>query len=232
MVAATQEHSQERRAAGTIRNQLIRLAPLTGLVFVVLFLVAIFATPSTPNSDASTEKVVTFFTAHRTGQMVTAFLFWYAVLFALFFATALRSYLRAHEGSDGLLMLGFVGMALFVISLAILAGLLYSAADVPSKITPAAEQALNVLQDDLFPPLLIGLAAFMFGNGLAIIQMKALPKWLGWVAILLGLGALVPPISWFAILGLPAWILIVSVLVYLRQGRPTVSVETHPASAS
>ena len=84
---------------------------------------------------------------------------------------------------------------------------------------PAAEQALNVLQDDLFPVNFVGLAAFMFGNGLAIVKSKALPQWLGWVAIVIGVLSVAAPIAWFSLFSLLGWTLVASILVYLRQGE-------------
>jgi len=210
-----------------MRGQLSRLAPLSGVVFAVLFLILFFAFPDSPDSDASAAKVVSFFTDHGDSQSALAFMLWYAMLFAVFFGAALRSYLRRRGGSDGLIALGFLGMGFFALATSILGGFLFAAADVPTKISPAAEQALNVLQDDLFAPVFVGVALCMIGNGLAIVlaEVKALPRWLGWVALLIGLVAIVPPVSFFSLFGLVGWALIVSVLVYLREG------ESAPAAA-
>jgi hypothetical protein len=80
----------------------------------------------------------------------------------------------------------------------------------PRKISPAAEQALNVLQNDVFFALLVGTGVFLIGNGLAIVATRALPKWLGWVAVPLAVIA-VTPLGWFvAIFALPIWAVIVS----------------------
>ncbi|MGZ4416455.1 MAG: hypothetical protein ACXVRZ_19105 [Gaiellaceae bacterium] len=200
-----------------------RLAPLSGLVVVALIVVVIFFLPSSPSSDASAAKAVSFFTAHRHSQMAIAFLVWYAMFFAVIFGAALRSYLRNRGGSDTLVNLGFIGMGFLALAFSIAVALLYAAADVPAKISPSSEQALNVLQNDLFPPVFVGIALFMFGTGLAIVRatVKALPTWLGWFALLTGLVAVVPPFSWFSLFGLLVWMLIVSILIYLREGRPT-----------
>jgi hypothetical protein len=205
-----------------MRGQLGRLAPLSGLVMVAVLLVAFFGLPSSPSSSASAAKAVSFFTTHRRSQLAIAFLVWYAVFFAVIFAAAVRSYLRSRGGSAMLLDVAFLGMGFFALAFAIAAGLLYAAADVATKISPSSEQALNVLQNDLFPPIFVGIALFMFGNGLAIVraQVKALPTWLGWFALLIALVSVVPPISWFSLFGLFIWTLIVSILVFLREGGP------------
>lgn len=205
-----------------MRGQLSRLAPLSGVLFVALLLVAFFALPSSPDSKASAAKAVSFFTAHRHSQFAIAFLVWYAMFFAVIFAAALRSYLRDRGSSETLINVAFLGMGFVALAFSIVAGLLYAAADVPTKISPSAEQALNVLQNDLFPPIFVGIALFMFGAGLAVVRAKPkpLPTWLGWVALLIALVAVVPPFSWFSLFGLWGWTLIVSILIYLREGKP------------
>src|SRR5262249_39666993 len=160
--------------------------PVVGVVYAVLFLVAFLAGGSTPDSDASAQHAVSSFVSNRTQDRVSVFLIAYASLFAMFFAAALRSYLKARSLGDGLIALGFSGMIIYVVGALTLVGLEYAAADVPAKITPAAEQALNVLQDSVFFAFLVGTAIFLVGSGLAIVASGALPKWLGWIAVPLG----------------------------------------------
>jgi hypothetical protein len=183
---------------------------------------------STPDSNASAQKAVSSFVSNRTDDRVTVFLIAYATVFGLFFATALRSYLKARSEDDGLITLGFSGMVIFVVGALTLVGTEFAATDVPAKISPAAEQALNVLQNDVFFALLIGAGVFLIGSGLAIVASAALPIWLGWVAVLLGVIALTP-LGWaVALFALPIWTLIVSVLMFMRQEAPVAA----PAAAT
>ena len=200
-----------------------RWAPVTGVVFAVLFVVAIVAGPNTPDSDASAQDAVSSFVAHRTHDRVSLFLIAYAAVFALFFAAALRSYLKARSQGDGLIMLGYSGMIIFVVGALTLVGMEFAATDAPGKISPAAEQALNVLQNDVFFAFLVGTGIFLIGSGLAIVASGALPKWLGWIAVPLAVIA-VTPLGWFvAIFALPIWALVVSVLTFMRQGAPAAA---------
>ena len=196
-----------------------RWAALTGVPFAVLYLIAVFATGSTPSSNATAQHAVSFFTAHRTGQRVSTFLIAYAVIFAVFFGASLRSYLKARSDGDGLITVGFSGIVIFAVGACTLVGMTFAAADVPGKISPAAEQALNVLQNDTFFAFLGGTAIFLIGNGLAIVASGALPAWLGWIALPLAVAA-VTPIGWLvAIFVLPVWVLIVAVLMFLRSAQ-------------
>jgi hypothetical protein len=110
------------------------------------------------------------------------------------------------------------------------AGLNFAAADVPLKVSAAAEQALNVVSNDVFFALLGGAFLFLMGYGLAILTTATLPRWLGWVAIPLAVLA-VTPIGWFVLIfALPIWVLIVSVLVFLRQGVESSAAAPAPAA--
>ena len=204
-----------------MRGRFARLAPLSGLLFVVLVVIAFFAFPSSPNVGASAVKAVSFFAAHRRSQLAIAFFVWYAMLFAVIFGAVLRSYLRSRGGSGLPADLGFAGMVFFAVAFSVAAAFLYAAADVATKISPDAEQALNVLQNDIFPVFLVGIAILMFGNGLAIVRSRAkpLPTWLGWAALVIALVAVVPFISFFALFAFLIWMVIVSVLIFMREGK-------------
>lgn len=209
-------------------KNLARWAPLTGVVFAVLVLLGFLVGSSTPDSDASAQQAVSSFMSHRTHDRVSVFLIAYATVFALFFAASLRSYLKARSEGDGLITLGFSGMVIYVVGALTAVGMEFAATDAPAKISPSAEQALNVLQDDVFFALLVGAGIFLIGNGLAIVGGAVLPKWLGWVAVPLAVLA-VTPLGWFvAIFALPIWALIVSVLMFMRQEAPVAA----PAAAA
>jgi hypothetical protein len=204
-----------------------RWAPLTGVVFAVLLFVGAMVGGNSPDSDASAQHVVTYFTAHRGSQQAGMFLIVYSVVFGLFFGAALRSYLRDRLGGDGLSMLGFAGMIVLATSAGVISGLDFAASDVPGKISPAAEQALNVLQNDVFFGMLVGLGVFLLANGFAIAtNAVSIPRWLGWAAVLFGVVALTP-LGWISLIfALPIFSLVVGVLMFLRQGA------TAPAAAA
>jgi hypothetical protein len=205
-----------------------RWAPLTGVAFAVLLFVGANVSGNTPNSDASPQKVVAYYESHRGGQHASTFLIVYSLVFGLFFAAALRSYLRGRSTEAGLIGLGVSGMTVLAVSGATLAGISFAATDVPGKISPTAEQALNVLQNDVFFGLLIGAGLFLIGNGLAIVKSVALPRWLGWAAVLFGVVALTP-IGWISLVfALPIWSVIVGVLMVIRQSAPAPT----PAAAT
>jgi hypothetical protein len=201
-----------------MRDTWNRLAPLTGVVAAGALFSSFWFGGSSPDTDASPAKVAAYFTAHHQGQKAAALVLVYGALFALFFGAALRSRLRS-AGSDGPAALAFGGIVLFAVGVTTFAGLTFALADVPSKIDPTALQALNVLNNDMFFAFLAGMAAFMLGNGLAIVRSRVLPRWLGWAAIMIGVVAATPA-GWFAFFGFLGWTPIVSVLLVVREREP------------
>jgi hypothetical protein len=78
---------------------------------------------------------------------------------------------------------------------------------------------LQALWDNDFMPLALGTGLFLLASGISTVRHGALPKWLGWIAILLGIVAFTP-IGFASAAAAAVWILIVSVLLALRA-RPT-----------
>ena len=84
-------------------------------MFAVLLLAGFLAGGSTPDSDASAQEAVSSFMSHRTHDRVSVFVIAYATVFGMFFAAALRSYLKPRTDGDGLITLGFSGMVIDVV---------------------------------------------------------------------------------------------------------------------
>jgi hypothetical protein len=197
-------------------------APLTGLLFVGLTLAGVAMSNNTPSSDASGTSVIAFYEAHRNSQRVSDILLVFASLFLVFFAGSLRGYLRRTPAAEAASALVPVGAALLAVGLTVVSGIDYALADVPSHLGAGAAQALNVLDNDVFFTVLVGGGVFGIASAVAILRGATLPKWLGWVAVVLGI-AMVTPAFWLAGIVLFVWVLIVSTLIYLRSGSTTAT---------
>lgn len=207
--------------------RLARYAPLTGVVFAVLTFIAFFSGGETPDANASPAKVIVYYTQHRSEIETSAVLVAFAFLFAVFFAGALAGYLRRNGASAGLTGLVIGGAVLMAVGAGILAGVEYGLAHNLHYVGAQTAQTLNILNNQLFLPLVIGGCVIGISSGLAILATRSLPAWLGWVAIVLGIAAAIPPIGFFALLVLLVWTLAVSILVYMRTG----AAEPEPARA-
>jgi hypothetical protein len=76
-------------------------------------------------------------------------------------------------------------------------------------------QSLQALWDNDFLPIMLGVLAFLWATGISVIRSGALPKWLGWVMILLGIVG-VTPIGFVAAIGSAILVLVLSILLSLR----------------
>jgi hypothetical protein len=196
-----------------------RLAPLTGAVFVVLAVVAVFASgEETPKASVSATKVVSFYSEHHSALERGAILFALTFLAFVLFSGSLRSYLRRTSGCEGLAAMVLAGAILMAVGALGGTGIEYGIAHNLHDLSPEAVKTLNFISAELFLPVLAG--GFIFGMcaGLAILRGADLPNWLGWVAVLLGIAAIVPPASFIALGVLVIWSLVVTILMYRRSG--------------
>ena len=196
-------------------NRLSRLAPLTGALFSVLGLAAFLSSHTPPGVSASGSSVIVFYKAHSSGQQSSDLLWAFAWIFLLFFAGSLRSYMRRTPETEGLSALLLAGAAVMAAGGATYFGFDYTLAVSADHLQPAAAQALNLLALKLVFPLAVGGCVFAVASGVAILRGAPLPKWLGWLAIVIGI-ALASPAAVVALIVVFVWVAIVSVLVWHR----------------
>jgi hypothetical protein len=194
-----------------------RLAPLTGVVTVALIVVAFAIGGSTPEEHDSAAKVQAYYTAHHDKHSALAFIVAIAVPFLLFFASSLRHDLRRIGGTGQLANSAFGGGVLAAAGFAILATVHLALANAAESVTTlSTTQTLNVLDNNDFIPAAAGLAVLVFAAGAAAVRHGGLPKWLGWLGIVIGIVAFTPA-GFVAFLAAGLWILIASIL--LTQAR-------------
>jgi hypothetical protein len=198
-------------------NSLRRLAPLTGIPFAVLLAYSFFGAPSSPSVKDSGAQVLAHYQAHHTGHIVGDLIGGLAIVFFLFFITYLRTYFRSYEGGDGLSLAAYVGGIFIAIGGALFSCIDFALASDRNHLTPAGANVLNVMNDSFFVPFEIGLIVFALCTGLTIIATGALPKWMGWLFVVIGVVAF-SPIGFFGFFVIMLWSIVVSIMLYRRQG--------------
>jgi hypothetical protein len=191
------------------------LAPLTGVAFVVLAVLAFVISGETPDSNDSPQKVLSFYQDNDTEQIWASAVLAWSTVFLLFFVGILRSLLHAAEGGIARLSaVAFGGGIVLAIGILSFAGFTFGLADAADDgLTPQAAQALNVLNTDFFFPVAAGLGTLMIATGIVSIRSRALPAWLGWAALVIGIVA-VTPLGFFAFLVFGIWTLVTSVILW------------------
>ena len=202
-------------------NRVAPLAPLCGIAFVLLLIAAfIFVEGETPELDDPASKVVSFYHDDQGQHIAAAILVSLAALFLAVFVSSLREYLRVDGvDSDFWPTVSLVGGTVAVAGLLVAVGIHFALIDGGDKnISPDAMVALNALDNDDFFAFALPLGIMLFGAGGAILKTgAALPKWMGWAAIVL-LILFFTPVG-FAAFGLSGiWIIIASVLMYRHAG--------------
>jgi len=204
-----------------------RLAPLTGVIAVAI-IVAVFAIGGeTPEPEDRAVKVRAYYIKHHDKHAALAFILAIAIPFLLFFVSSLRRDLRRAGGTGQLANAAFAGGVLAAVGFGVLASVHLALAESAAHArTITTTQTLNVLDGNDFIPAAAGIAVLVFAAGASAIRHGGLPKWLGWVGIVIGVVAFTPA-GFFAFLAGGLWVLIVSVL--LTRSRSGAGSAAEPA---
>ena len=178
-------------------ERMSRLGPLTGVVFSLLAIAGFATAQKPPGAKAGGAQVVAFYQVHGSNQKVADLLLMLAFAVFLFFAGALREHLRRTPGTEGLGAVLLAGAAVLTAGAALFFGCDFALASAPADLAPAAAQALNVLALYLVLPVMAGgfsCSAWRERPGRSL-RWAPLPRWLGWVAIAIGVGLATPALD-------------------------------------
>jgi len=192
------------------------LAPLTGVAFVVVGIISFLISGEPKSADEPVKEIVNFYVDKKDSVQISAIAGVVAGLFLIFFGAYLRKVLRAAGGEgETLSLVSFIGLVLVALGFAIDGTISFALAEAAEDIDPVAVQSLQALWDNDFLPIMLGVLAFLWATGISVIRSGALPKWLGWVMIPLGIVG-VTPIGFVAAIGSAILVLVLSILLSLR----------------
>ena len=130
--------------------------------------------------------------------------------------------LRAAGGRGRLAAAAFGGGIVLAAGVGVGATVQLAAAEAGGHATTlGVTQTLHVLNDNSYVPLGAGMGVLVLASGLAALRYGGLPRWLGWVAIVLGIAAFTPA-GFFAFVASGLWLIATAVVMYL-QGPPAAS---------
>jgi hypothetical protein len=201
---------------------LSKWGPLSGALSGLLVVVSLATGSNTPDSNQAGAQVIGWYTANHNQRIVSDLLAGLAMLFLIAFAAVLAQYVR--RGERWIAGGALAGAVCAAIGLTSTLGFDLVLATDTKNLTPGSAQTLNLLQNEFFLPLVLGIALFAILGGLAVVAGRILPAWMGWVLFAVGIAALIPPVSWFALLATLLWVLAAGIWLTL-QGPPAVEVE-------
>jgi hypothetical protein len=192
------------------------LVPLTGVGFIVLGIVSFIVGGEPKSADDPLREIVSFYVDNKNSVEAGAFIGVAATVLLVFFGAYLRRFLRAAAGEGEMLsIVSFVGIAIVAVGFAIDTTILIALSESADDINPVAVQSLQALWDNDFVPLALGVLLFLWGTGLSVIRSGVLPKWLGWLMIVLGVVGLTP-IGFVSAIGAAILVLALSILLSVR----------------
>jgi hypothetical protein len=196
------------------------LPMLAGVVFVALTVAAFAIGGETPSFDDSAEKVLDFYKDNKDSQFIASFLLMFSVPFAAIFVAHLHSLLRWSSPRRAWTTMAALGGG------ALVAGFLACAA-IHLALTEAVDndfglesvRALHALDNDAWPLFAGPMFVLLIGSGAALLASTAMPRWLGWTALAIGILGFTPA-GFFMFLASGLWILAASIVGYSRLKAP------------
>ena len=207
---------------------LTRWGPLAGVLSAVMFVVSFITGSSTPGSDQSGAQVISWYTAHHTGQILSNLFVGLAMALLVAFAVALAG--RVRRGERWVAVGPVAGAVCLAVGLTAALGFNLVLALDTSHLTAASAQTLNLLQNDFFLPFVLGVVLFGILGGLAMVAGRMLPAAMGWVLFAVGVVALVPPLVLVRLLGTMLWVLIAGIWLTVQQPPAVRPAPSPPAS--
>jgi Domain of unknown function (DUF4386) len=195
------------------------IAPATGVLFVVLF-VAIFVLigEGQDASEKTAQEIADHYKDNDVKETAAALLMGLAGIVSLFFGGWLRRVLRDAEGPDGILSaVAFGGAVVFSAGAAVAGSIHLVLPDLADDIDPVALQAVNAIDFDMFMFFPVGIGTMLIAAGISAIRHGSLPKWLAWLGIVVAV-LFATPAFFVGFIGIPLWILIVSIMGIMRSG--------------
>lgn len=206
------------------------LAPLSGIVFVVLLIVGFAVAGEPPDlEDDGVQEVIDFYVDNKDQQYMHAVLVSLAGFFLLVYGAYLRKVLHDAEGPAGFLsIVPLAGLIILMTGAAIDATIGIALAEHADDVEPSAIEALAALWQNDFVPFSMGMLTFLLAMGISIVRHGALPKWMGWIAIVISFTAASPAFPVAAIGAL--LLIIISGVIFARRERAAMGPATPGAA--
>jgi hypothetical protein len=198
-----------------------RLIPLSGIAFVVLVLLDVIAFGgSTPASDSSPAKLVSYYDEHEGKQVLTAFVLAACVPLLALFGVYLASVLETASGASIWSRLLTLGTAVASAMILLAAFIHFALTDAANHVRGDGIRALAYLDGDGWIAWNAALGVMMLGAaGAVLAARRVLPRWLGWAALVLGIALFIPFADFFGLLLTLLWLAAVSIMLW-RSERP------------
>ena len=198
-------------------------APLSGIAFLVLLAAGALYGGKPPSEKGleSPELLAAAYVTQADRLSVAVFVMGVSLVFLVYFGSVLKTALDAGSAATGCLSrAAFAGVIIFAVGAAtdftVMLAMVEGAKD---KVDPLVIQTLSTYFENDWVPFAVGILTLTSASAISIVKYGGAPKWLGWLAALVAVVGLIPPIGWLALPGAGIWILLASIMLTLQAGK-------------
>ena len=195
-----------------------RWSPVSGLLYVVLFVIAVVTTPDTGETNREILEHYADEGNRRNDIILTALLAPAALAF-VWFASHLRSLLAAAAPRSALPTLalgaGVASAALLLVAAATFGSISFTYEEGDFELDPNTARLVGSIGYGVFVGSMWMAGLVVLATSLVALRTRVLPAWLAWLGLLVTL-ALAFAFAFFPVFALLAWVAIVSVVLLAR----------------
>lgn len=190
------------------RRTLVVLASIYLVSFVVMM-----ATSTDRKPDADPAKILATYDTTLAQARVQTFALMALCGLLVFLGAAIRSALvrGGRSWTADVVLAGFALLAMTYAGFGVTTMVLYHAVDIGN---PTLVSAANLLDTTNFLPAMPALMSILIGTGVTTLKNRALPTWLSWVSIVLGVMAPLGPGGFAPFMLLPVWAVVVAATLH------------------
>jgi hypothetical protein len=194
------------------------MGPLGLAILILLFVGFGPLSGKNPGENASGTSVVSYYNTHQGQGWAQLYVIALGLALLVLFVSQLRRVLRGAEDKGGPLpSVVYAAGILFAGGLIASGGVDHMALLLAAHNHQAAiAQNLNFVSANNELPLIFGMALLTLATGVAILTRSALPKWLGWVSIVIGVVCVAGPIGFFGVLAGGVWLPVLGFVIGAR----------------
>jgi Domain of unknown function (DUF4386) len=192
--------------------------PISGIVFVVLVLIAILVAGDDPGD--TNREIIEYYQddGNRNTQFTIFVLLGLGALLFLVFLASLRTALRRAEGEPGTFSAfafgaGVTSAALLLAANASFVAIAEATGDDDFRLDPNQARLTENIGYTLFVSSLAAAGLMIVAASIVAIRTGVFPSWLAWVGLVIALALIVVGFAFVPLFGLLAWVLVVSVLL-------------------
>jgi len=200
-----------------------KFAPLSGLAFLVLVIAGGLYGGKPPSEKGlkTAEELTAAYVTQGDKLSIAVFVMGVGLVFLVYFGSFLKTTLDTGTAETSCLSrAAFAGVLVFVVGAATDFTLMVAMVEgAKNKVDPLVIQTLSTYWENDWIPFAVGIILLTSASAISILKYGGAPKWLGWLAGLITVVGLIPPIGWVAFPAAGVWVLLASIALTVQANK-------------